>query len=175
VKKLILFTLITCIALTWSCKKYEDDTYWFTLRTVRQRIEGKKEMVMYNFGNIDLMPQWHNRLGDFYLDFTTEKYNPHSSAAGFKLMAYNKASDSLVCEGQWWFSSDKYIPFHLDCLDDYSTLPLPKNIRGGEGKIVKLSNKEMWLKGEGYDPAQGWDPQIGIPTPVEIRFVQYKN
>jgi hypothetical protein len=158
--------LLMCVHL--QCKKFEEDDEWIHFRTVKKRIEGLKELTMHQLGPTDLLPYWHSRFGDFYLDLTLFPYNPNNKGDGYKVRVYHKASDSLICEGQWGLGGGFSI--HFDCLDSDTSTSYPNKIHGIYSRIVKLSNSELWLR---WYPS--WNYILKMMVTEEIRLIEYKK
>lgn len=165
----ILLLLLISTLLLPGCKKFEEDDEWIHLRTVKQRIEGQKEIIEHTIGITDVLAHWKKHFGDFYVYFSLEDYNSNKSGEGYKLKVFQKESDILLCSGQWGFWGGSAIVFYFDCLDAYSSQSWPDRIHGASGYIIKLSNRELWLKSEEIynDIQQSNSTQI-------IKFVQYK-
>jgi hypothetical protein len=163
----ILLAIISTLCA--SCKKFDEDPELIHLRTVRHRIEGLKVIESHTIGNTDVNAYWHERFGDFYLDFTLYDYNPHSGE-GYKLMVFDKATNTKICDGIWSFRGSRAIVFYFDCLASDTSTSWPLRIHGAGGNILKLSNKDLWLHSEGIIPEL-----VASPVVQEIKIVQYKK
>jgi hypothetical protein len=169
--RLVTSIMLLCMGFVFSgCKKFEEDDEWIHFRTVKKRIEGLKELTMHQLGPMDLLPYWHSRFGDFYLDLTLISYHPYKKGHGYQVMVYNKTSDSLICEGQWGFMGSERIFIHFDCLDTITSLDFPDRVNEIPGTIVKLSNTEMWLKNYSQ-----WLDSLNPNVTREVRFKEYKK
>lgn len=173
-KKILRIVFVVCslniLALNPGCKKFDEDPELIHLRTVRHRIEGLKTISQHTIGNTDLNPYWQQRFGDFYIDFTLNNYNSHSSSSGYKLKVYQKGTNDLLCNGEWYFTESDYITFYFNCLDTIQETTWPDRIHGGSGYIIRLSNKEMWLRVDGIQN----DLQEGLQV-QEVRFTDYEK
>jgi hypothetical protein len=152
-KKLLLLTLIICIALTWSCKKYEEDDYWFTLRTPLNRIKGNKRLVEATYNGENLLPIYRNMFGPHYFEFTDKSLN---KGKRYYIYMRDSLTNKIICEGWWktvnadnvvlqtFFNDDEYLS--NTCLGEYDTNQV-NFVKGG--RITKLSRKELWTESSG--------------------------
>ena len=167
---LLAFTGIIILCMNLQCKKFEEDDEWIHFRTVKKRIEGLKELTMHQLGPTDLLPYWHSRFGNFYMNLTLDSYHPYKKGYGYQVKVYDKASDNLICEGQWGFSGKGNIFIHFDCLDTITSLAFPDRLNEIAGTIVKLSNTEMWFKNYSQ-----WLDSLNTNVTWEVRFKEYKK
>jgi hypothetical protein len=149
-KKLLFVTLLICTALPWSCKKYEEDDYWFTLRTPLNRIKGNKRLVEATFNGENLLPIYRNIFGPHYFEFTDKKLN---RGKRYYVYVRDSLTNKIKCEGWWktenandvvlttYFNDDEYLS--NTCLGESDTNQI--NFVNG-GRITKLSNKELWTE-----------------------------
>ena len=164
-KKLLLLTLITCVALPWSCKKYEEDDYWFTLRTPLNRIKGNKRLVEATYNGENLLPIYRNMFGPHYFEFTDKRLN---RGKRYYVYVRDSITNNIICEGHWmfyylgdkfssietFFNNDNYIK--NSCLGEYSQSQV---LLVGVGEITKLSKKELWIR----------------TTNKQIKFIENEN
>jgi hypothetical protein len=169
--RLLSGILLASICLVFaSCKKFEEDDEWIHFRTVKKRIEGKKELVLHIKGPTDMLPYWHARFGEFYLNFTLDSYNPHKKGYGYQLKVVDKKTDNIICNGQWGFlGADVFIEFV--CLYSDTSKSFPNNIQGISYPLVKLSNTEMWMRADSSWHS-GLKKTVGL---TEARFQAYNH
>ena len=160
---------LSVLCLIFACKKYDDDTEFIHLKRVKKRIEGKKRLIMHRMGKTDLMPYWKSRFGEFYLDFTLKPENPYKSGYGFDLKVYDINTDTLICDGFWYYVADAYqIGLEFNCLDQYIGEEFPNNLQGISYPTVKLSEKDLWMRAYSQNPISRVDELI------EARFLKYE-
>lgn len=156
-----LLLLLPLLLLT--CKKYEDDDYWFTLKSPFKRLYGKKRMVEFTVNGADSIPFFEKRYGKgFYVDFT-KAADPGSGTP--ILYIYNK-ENQRIDHGRYQFdgSSSVYDRLFLDfgTYDNFFYTNLP---------IKKLTTHELILQGQ-KKQFNGAD-SIDSPLPLNlcIKFI----
>jgi hypothetical protein len=174
-KKLLLLTFIFCIALPWSCKKYEEDDYWFTLRTPLNRIKGTKRLVEATYNGENLLPIYRNIFGPHYFEFTDESLV--KGGERYYIYIRDSTTNNRLCQGWWhlnfdgekntsfvtYFNNDEYIK--NSCLGEPDTNQV-RLINGG--KIIKLSKSQFWSTLNLYYPN-------GSNLIFNLKFEKYEN
>lgn len=104
--RLILLASILLVSFS-GCKKYEEDDYWFTFRSIHNRLVGKKELVECTYNGADSMAFFKRYFGDFYFDFSGDKKDQYGTPY---LNVYSKGTNELLnVEGdsKWAFDHGK--------------------------------------------------------------------
>jgi hypothetical protein len=151
------------------CKKYEEDDYWFTLRSINKRLVGKKELVECTYNGADSMAFFKRYFGDFYFDFSGDKKDQYGIPF---LNVYSKGSNELLnVEGdsKWEFDHGKTsdgISIRLKLNDSVQC-----NIHGA---IKMLTKDELHIFGHNYE--FNVIPNVSIPAyPLSLRFKRYED
>lgn len=160
-------TLILVFILQFpSCTKFEADGELIHFRSTKKRIEGVKRITVWKIGDYDMLQYFKSKFGDFTLTFSLSSLDQAPKGSGFNL--YVRNSDSLLCQGAWWFNQQiDEIGFAFGKCNKDTTNTFPGIIQGALGEIVKLNNKEMWLRG--YAPDTVAEHSIWVKE--EIRFI----
>lgn len=167
--RLLSIILLASICLVFdSCKKFEEDEEWIHFRTVKKRIEGKKELISHTLGSeTDLIPYWNSRFGEFYLDFTLIQKNSNQKGDGYILNVYDKVNDVLLCSGRWGKIYDDQFYLEFECLFSDTTQSFPQSVSSIGGSIVKLSNSDLRIKKFTTHPV------TKKSVMMEAQFIQY--
>ena len=168
---LVSFLLITSVIMLGfsGCKKYEEDDYWFTLRSINKRLVGKKELVECTYNGADSMAFFKRYFGDFYFDFSGDKKDQYGVPY---LNVYSKGSNELLnVEGdsKWAFEHNK-------TFDDISiNLKLNNNEQFRMfGTIKKLTKDEMHLDAANFPFEQTATP-LNPNNLLTLKFIKYEN
>jgi len=141
-KNLIGFSLLLLLPLLLlSCKKYEDDDYWFTLKSPEKRIIGFYKLTECSVNGADSIPYFEKRYGkDFIIEFSKSRL-PGSSS---KIIYIYNQSNQRIGSGSWelkqWSGSNDKDRLNFTLGDNkigyfYCSNPVVK----------KLTNKEINL------------------------------
>ncbi len=165
---LFLFFGLALVILA-GCKKYEEDDYWFTLRSINKRLVGKKELVECTYNGADSMAFFKRYFGDFYFDFSGDKKDQYGTPY---LYVYSKSSNELLNvygESKWAFEHNK-------TFDDISvTLRLNDNEEFRMfGTIKKLTKDEMHLDAANFPFEQTATP-LNPNNKLSLKFRKYEN
>lgn len=159
---LIWSIILQCL----SCTKFEADTELIHFRSTKKRIEGLKKITVWKIGDYDMLQYFKSKFGEFTLDFSLSSLDQAPKGSGFNLTVRN--SDSTLCKGAWWFNQTvDEIGFSFRKCNKDTTNMFPGIIQGAIGQIVKLNNKEMWLRGYATDTAD----EHSFLVKEEIQFV----
>lgn len=167
---LLMILTVVVIGRVQGCKKYDDDKQLIHFRTVHQRITGKREIKVFKWNNMDMLPYLHARFGEFYVEFSYDDPIGISPVFGRAFTVYQKQTDNPLCNGTWGFRdvSKRYIFINCKCIESDLSSIYPDYIDDLYGTIVKLSNKELILR----HPDSNNTP---ISWVQEMHFVKYKD
>ena len=93
---ILLITSVIMMGFS-GCKKYEEDDYWFTLRSVKNRLKGKQHLVEYTIDGKDSLQFFNNKYGDCYFEFSQESYTANTQ----KLTVYKAIDNQKIGIGNW--------------------------------------------------------------------------
>lgn len=163
---LVSFLLITLVIMLGfsGCKKYEEDDYWFTLRSVKNRLKGKQHLVEYTIDGKDSLQFFKDYYGDFYIEFSHEAL----SSNGKKLTLHKAIDDQQIGSGWWTFNESienhaTNIIFATDYLD-VSIYSSPKL------RIKKLTKDEFHLEGNTTKINSLYSNKDSISHQIIIKF-----
>jgi len=155
-KKLLFIAFLSTIIFSWSCEKFSEDDYWFTLRTVKNRITGYKRLVYSNSNGINYLDTLNFYFKKpVYFEFTNEPLI--GSKLDYHLFIFDSLTNERLCVG-WWSYDDFYSSLSIRtsfndkinkaycCHCDYFTKTNYRVFAAG-GNIIKLSNNEIWTEG----------------------------
>jgi hypothetical protein len=162
--------LASILLLSFSgCKKYEEDDYWFTLRSINKRLVGKKELVECTYNGADSMAFFKRYFGDFYFDFSGDKKDQYGIPY---LNVYSKGSNELLnVEGdsKWAFDHGK--------THDVVTITLILNDTeqfNMSGTIKKLTKNEMHLDAGNF-PFVQTATALNLNNLLTLKFKKYED
>lgn len=155
--KISFFLFIIVVILMTSCSKEVEegiDGSTFKPKTVYSRIVGKWRVYQYIWGEDDVTAKYKETCGfDLYLNcnmnFGNAKallYNDTLSVDGTFFIGFERDDIKRSCEN-WW------ITFDISDVDLYSSKKVPISLglgsfgvlKLGGGKIIRLSDKELWF------------------------------
>ena len=129
-KKHILYTLLLFIFIA-GCKKYEDGPL-LSLRTAKARVTGKWEFEYFEVNGSDSTAFLKGVFTEPpYYAFEPEGGNGEKEAFG------------VLCSGHWGFAEHhRYLLVNIHCSYAIGPYGAPEI----EWRILRLTNKELWLK-----------------------------
>lgn len=167
--KQLLFVLVLPTLLLSSCKKYEDDDYWFTLKKPEKRLPEFYTMKEFSVNGADSIPFFEARYGKgFYLDFTKTRV---PGSRDYYIYVYDP-SGTKIGSGGWWLET-----YSNNKGDDRLYFILGSNIYGNfyatNLVVRKLTKRELNLTDEKQKFSANDTITADIPFYISVKFIRH--